>query len=298
LSYVTVLQLVLTGVLVGGIYGLIAMGFVIVYRSARVFNMAYGQFAVLGAYVAWTFIGSPNAPRLPLPLAILCTLAFAVAFGLFIERLIFRHMIGKPIFTSFIMTLGLLAIFNSLIMIVWGAKTRVLAPTVPTGPVNFGGLVLSMEYIWTFAIAMVIMGAFMFFFQRTRLGLAIRAAYSNQIVARCLGVSAKLNAQIAWVICSIIATMGGILIGSVQGVSTTLSEMVMVVLVVVLIGGMDSIAGCIAGGLILAIGQNLANYYLSTYLPGIGNVFGLIVILIILLFRPNGIFGAKPVERV
>lgn len=294
----TVFQLILTGVLIGGIYGLIAMGFVIVYRTGRVFNMAYGQFSVIGAYVAWTFLGSPDEPRLSLPLAIVCTLLVAAAFGLFIERVIFRHMIGKPVFTSFIMTLGLLAVLNSAVMIIWGPKTQVLAQTVPTGPVKFAGIVLSQEYIWTFVIALVIMGAFMIFFQFTRLGMAIRASFSNQAAARCLGVSAKLNAQIAWVLCTVLATMGGILIGSVQGVSTTLSEMVMVVLIVVLIGGMDSIAGCIAGGLVLAIGTNLADYYLSTYVPGIGTVFGVALILLILLFRPHGIFGAKPVERV
>jgi branched-chain amino acid transport system permease protein len=294
----TVLQLIITGVLVGGIYGLIAMGFVVVYRSAKVFNIAYGQFAVLGAYMAWTFLGSPNAPRLPIPLGLFCTLLFAVAFGLFVERVIFRQMIGKPAFISFIMTLGLLAIFNSLVTIIWGPKSRVLAQIVPTGTVNAGGLSLSKEYIWAFVIALVFMGAFIFFFQRTRLGLAVRAAYSNQVAARCLGVSAKLNAQIAWVLCTVLATIGGILIGSVQGVSTTTSGMVMVVLVVVLVGGMESITGCIAGGLILAIGENLANYYLSDFLPGIGSIFGMILILVILLFRPNGIFGAKPVERV
>jgi branched-chain amino acid transport system permease protein len=293
-----ILQLVLSGVLVGGIYGLIAMGFVIVYRSGRVFNMAYGQFAVVGAFMAWTFLGSPNAPRLPVALGIFCTLLFAVAFGLFIERVVFRHMIGKPVFISFIMTLGLLAILNGLVTIIWGPKTQVLANTVPTGRVNFAGISLSEQYIWTFVIAVVIMGAFMFFFQRTRLGLAVRAAYCNQVAARCLGVSAVLNAQIAWVLCTILATMGGILIGVVQGVSTNLSQLVMVVLVVVLMGGMDSIVGCIAGGLILAIGQNLANYYLNPFLPGIDGIFGVILILIILIFRPNGIFGTKPVERV
>jgi branched-chain amino acid transport system permease protein len=294
----TILQLTISGILIGAIYGLIAMGFVVVYRTGRVFNMAYGQFAVLGAYLAWTFLGSPNAPRLPVPLGILCTLISAVIFGLFIERVIFRRMIGKPVFTSFIMTLGLLAVLNSATMIIWGPQPRVLVQTVPTGTINFGGISLSQEHIWTFVIALIIMGAFIIFFQRTRLGLAVRASYSNQVVARCSGVSAKLNAQIAWVLCTILATMGGILIGSMQGVSTTLSSMVMVVLVVVLIGGMDSITGSIVGGLILVIGQNFTDYYLGAFLPGIGQVFGVILILIILLFRPNGIFGAKPVERV
>jgi len=292
------LQLILSGLLVGGVYGLIAMGFVIIYRSGHIFNMAYGQFAVLGAFMFWTFIGSPGAPRLPLPLAFFRTLLFSVAFGLLIERVVFRHMIGKPVFTSFIITLGLLAILNSVVMISWGPQTQVFARTIPTGPVTFGGISLSKEYIWTFFIALIIMGAFMFFFRRTRLGLAIRAAYNNQVAARCLGVSAKTNSQLAWVICSLLATLGGVLIATVQGASTLLSELVMVVLVVVLIGGLDSLAGCIAGGLVLAIGENLANYYLSHYLPGIGSIFGVLLILAILLLRPNGIFGAKPVERV
>jgi branched-chain amino acid transport system permease protein len=291
-------QLVLSGLLVGGVYGLIAMGFVIVYRSGRVFNMAYGQFAVLGAFLFWTFIGSPDSPRLPLYLAIFCTLLAAVAFGLVIERVVFRHMIGKPIFTSFIMTLGLLAILNSVVLIAWGPGSRVFARTIPSGQVNFSGITLSHEYIWTFLIALIIMTLFLIFFRRTSLGLAIRAAYNNQVAARCLGVSAKLNSQIAWVLCTLLATMGGVLIATVQGASTLLSELVMVVLIVVLIGGLDSLVGCIVGGLILAIGENLANYYLSSFLPGIGSIFGVILILVILLFRPHGIFGNKPVERV
>jgi len=274
------------------------MGFVIVYRSSRVFNMAYGQFAVLGAFVAWTFIGSPGAPRMPFPLAIFLTLLFAVAFGLAVERLLFRRMIARPIFSSFIMTLGLLAILNGVIMIVWGPQTVAFAKTFPTGVVNLGDIVLAKEYIWTFGIAMVAIAAFVFFFQRTKLGLAIRAAYDNQVAARCLGVSAKLNSQIAWVLCALIATIGGILIASVQGVSILLSELVMVVLAVVLLGGLDSLVGCMFGGLVLAIGMNMANYYLSPYLGGIGSIFGLILILLVLLIRPSGLFGAKPVERV
>jgi branched-chain amino acid transport system permease protein len=294
----TFLQLAVSGVLVGGVYGLIAMGFVVVYRTGSIFNMAYGQFAVIGAYMAWSFLGSPQDPLLPVPLALFCTLLFAIAFGLFIERFFFRHMIGKPVFTSFIMTLGLLAVLNSVVMIAWGPQTRAMVRIVPSGSINLGSISLSSEYVWTFFIAVMIMGAFIFFFQRTRLGLAIRASHNNQTAARCLGVSARLNAQLAWVLCSVIATMGGILIATVQGVSPNLSNLVMVVLVVVLLGGMDSVIGCIVGGLVLAVGENLANYYLGLYLPGIDSIFGVILILLILLFRPNGLFGTKPVERV
>ncbi len=291
-------QLIVSGILVGSIYGLIAMGFVIVYRSNRVFNMAYGQFAAIGAFMAWTFLGSPNAPRFPLGLAIIFSLLFAVVFGLFIERVFFRRMIGRPLFTSFILSLGLWAILNSATMIIWGPQTYVYSQTIPRQPLYLGAISIQQEYLWTFFIALLAVTAFFFFFRNTKLGLAIRAAYNNQVAARCLGVSAKLNSQVTWVLCSLLATIGGILIATVRGVSTQLSDLVMVVLVVVLIGGMDSLAGCILGGLVLAIGENLANYYLSSFLPGIGQIFGIILILLVLLARPNGLLGSKPVERV
>lgn len=293
-----VLQLVLSGILVGGIYGLIAMGFVITYRSAQVFNIAYGQFAVVGAFIAWTFIGSPSEPRLPLPIALPLTLIAAVVLGLVIERVIFRHMIGRPIFATFMVTLGLLAVLNSVVMIVWGSKTRALATTIPKGPVYLGDIVLAKEYIWSFGLAVVMVIALVLFSRLTKMGLAMRATYEDQVAARCLGVSAKLNAKFAWVLCTVIATVGGILIASVTGVSMLLSELVMLVLAVVLIGGLDSFVGCIVGGLILAIGHNLASYYLGPYLSGIESIFGMVLILVILLIRPTGLFGTRPIERV
>jgi branched-chain amino acid transport system permease protein len=274
------------------------MGFVITYRSAQVFNIAYGQFAVLGAFIAWTFVGSPQSPRFPLPIALFLTLISVIVFGLVVEKLLFRRMIGRPIFATFMLTLGLLAMLYGVIMIAWGPSTRVLATTVPTGPIYLGEIVLAKEYVWSFAVAVVATLAFVFFFRRTKLGLGMRAAYDNQLAARCLGVSGKLNSQIAWSLCAIIATIGGILIATVSGVSITLSELVMVVLAVVLIGGMDSFTGCIFGGLILAVGANLASYYLSPYLPGIESIFGMILILSVLLIRPNGLMGTKPIERV
>jgi len=274
------------------------MGFVVTYRSAQVFNIAYGQFAVVGAFMAWTFLGSPAAPRLPLPIALLLTFVAAIAFGLLVERLLFRHMIGRPIFATFMLTLGLLAILHSLVMLVWGPETRALATPVPKGPVNLGDIVLAKEYIWSFGLAVVVALALILFFRRTRLGLAMRAAYEDQVAARCLGVSAKLNAQIAWVTCALIATIGGILIASVSGVSMLLSELVMVVLAVVLIGGLDSFVGCIIGGLILAIGQNLTSFYLGSHAPGIESIFSMILILVVLLVRPSGLFGTRPIERV
>jgi branched-chain amino acid transport system permease protein len=293
-----VLQLIIAGILVGGVYGLIAMGFVVVYRSSQVFNMAYGQFATIGAFMAWTFLGTPSAPRFPLPLAMLFTLLFAIAFGLLIERLLFRRLIGRPLFVPFALTLGLLAVLDSIIMMAWGPRTLPYAQTFPHNPIYLGDIVITQEHLWSFFIALVIVLAFTVFNRRTKLGLAMRAAQDNQIAARCLGVSARLNSQIAWVMCTLLATMGGILIAMTTGVSIGLSSLVLVALSIVLLGGLDSLVGCFVGGLVLAIGSNLVAYFADPLLPGISSILGTILILFILIFRPSGLFGSKPVERV
>jgi branched-chain amino acid transport system permease protein len=260
--------------------------------------MAYGQFAVLGAFVAWTFIGSPGDERFSLPIALLCTFVIAVLLGLLVERLLFRRMIGRPLFATFMLTLGLLGVLHAIVLVIWGPAPLALASTIPKGPVNFAGIVLSKEYIWTFGLAVVVALGFVVFFRYTRLGLAMRAAYDNQTAARCLGVAPAINAQIAWAMSFVIATAGGILLASVSGVSITLSEMVLLVLAVALLGGLDSLIGCLVGGFILAIGANMAGYYLDPYLPSIGAFFSMILILLVLLIRPTGLFGTRPIERV
>lgn len=292
------IQLVLSGILVGSIYSLTAMGFVITYRNANVFNMAYGQFVLIGAFIAWTFIGSPQEPRLPLPIALVLTFISIVFSGLLIERLLFRRMIGRPIYATFIVTLGILVLMRGIVMLIWGPGTHIYNSTIPHGPIHIGNLVLSWEYVWSFILATIIASALGLVFQRTKLGLAMRAIYDNQVAARCLGVNAKRNSQITWVLCILIATVGGILIGTVNGINVTLGETVMVVLAVVLIGGLDSLAGCIFGGLILAVGTNLVSYYLGPIMPGIESNFSTVMILLVVLIRPNGLLGTRPIERV
>ena len=291
-------QLILSGILIGAIYGLVATGFVVTYRTVQVFNIAYGEFAVLGAFIAWTLIGSPGEPRLPLPLAIVLAIVAAVILGLLVERLFFRRLLGKPVYVAFIASLGLMSVLYGITMLVWGPGTRVFARTLPTGPVHLGGVVLGREFIWSSLIAVIVVLGFWLFLRKTKMGLGMRASYDNQVAARCLGVSARLNSQIAWAMCAVIATTGGILTASVAGVDSSLSNVVMVVLVVALVGGMDSIVGAMLGGLILAIGTNLVSFYLNPIVPGVDTVFSMVLILFVLLVRPSGLLGVKPIERV
>jgi branched-chain amino acid transport system permease protein len=253
---------------------------------------------MFGAFIAWSFFGSPQEPRFPLPIAFILTLIMVVLFGLVVERLLFRRMIGRPMHATFILTLGIMALLHGVAMLIWGPGVHVLAETVPRGPIHLGSIVVSQEYVWSFFLAILIALALALMFQRTRLGLAMRAAYDNQVAARCLGVSARQNSQITWGLTAVIATLGGILVGTVNGVSTNLGELVMVVLAVVLIGGLDSLIGCVLGGLILAIGMNLASYYIGPHLTSIEGIFSMVLILIMLLIRPSGLLGTKPIERV
>lgn len=294
----SLIQLIISGLLVGGVYGLIAMGFIVTYRTTQVFNIAYGEFAMFGAFIAWSFIGSPGNPRLPIAPALIITFFIALVFGVLVERFLFRNMVGKPLYAPFIVALGFMAFLQGIVMIVWGPETKVLAETVPTGPIYLGQLVLGKEFIWSFALAIAVSLAFLFFIKNTRLGLAMRASYDNQVAARCLGVNSRLIAQIAWMLSMVIATIGGILIATTSGVNTSLSNMVMVVLAVALLGGMDSLVGALIGGFILAIGTNLSAFYINPHIAGFDSVFSMILILAVLLLRPNGLMGIKPIERV
>jgi branched-chain amino acid transport system permease protein len=202
------------------------------------------------------------------------------------------------LFATFILSLGLWAILYGIVLLAWGPEPRVFAYSLPKGPVNLGPLVLSQEYIWSFALAVIILIAFVLFFRNTKLGLAMRASYDNEVAARCLGVNSGMNSKISWVLCALLATLGGFVIASSRGVSIYLGDLVMVVLAVALMGGLDSLIGCVIGGLILAIGENLAGYYLNPFFTGIAGIFGMILILLVLLIRPRGLFGTKPIERV
>jgi branched-chain amino acid transport system permease protein len=291
-------NLVLSGLLIGGVYGMVALGFVVAYKCSRVINIAYGQFAMLGAYVAWTFMGSDISPRLPVGLALFLTFVFAVVFGLVVERVFFRRLLGYELHIGFMLTLGLMGLLDGVTMFTWGFAPQSLVSFLPGGPVHLGSIVLNKQYITSFFVAMVFLGCFLYFFRRTKLGLAMRAAAENQPVAQSLGVSIALNSQVAWVLCSLIATMGGILLATALGVSPGLSGLVMVALAICILGGLDSVGGAIAAGLLLGVASNLASYYGGRLVSGIDTIVPALLIFLTLAIRPFGLFGSRPVERI
>ena len=298
----TFITLITSGLLVGGVYGMLAQGFVITYKCVGIFNIAYGQFAALGAFMAWTFMGSEAAPRLPVWAALVCTFLFAIAFGLVLERVIFRRALSfEPqmlMLLGFVLSLGLMGLLEGFTMFAWGSQPRPYPDFMPTGPLELGSVVLYKEYIWSCLVAVITLLIFLYLFARTKVGLGLRATSDNQQVAQSVGVNTKQSAQMAWILATIVGTTSGVLLGTVFGVSPGLANLTLVAMAVVILGGVDSFPGAVVGGLILGTSTNLVDHYLESYMSGIGGIWGPICIFLVLMIRPTGLFGARRVERV
>jgi len=281
---------------------MLAQGFVVTFKCIGIFNIAYGQFAALGAFMAWTFMGSEAAPRLPVPAALVCTFVFAILFGLALERVIFRKVLRMDpqmlLLMGFVLSLGLMALLEGFTMFACGSQPRVYQDFMPKGEIELADIVLYKRYLWSCLVAVVLLLAFLYLFARTKLGLGLRASSDSQQVAQSVGVNVKRSAQMAWILSAIIGTTSGILLGTVFGVSPSLANFAMIALAVVILGGLDSFLGAVIGGLILATSTNLVEHYLETYMSGIGSIWAPIIIFIMLMLRPTGLFGIKRVERV
>lgn len=292
----TLVQLILSGLMVGSIYSLVALGFVLIYKSSGIVNVAQGQLLLIGAYIAWTFLVGLN---LPVPLALLLTLAVAVVLGALVERLLLRPLIGQPVLAVVMMTIALAAFLDGAATLFWGASARDFPEFIPRAPIRLGEIILSPQHLFSFALAMGLVGIFTLFFQRTPLGLAMRATAEDHQVAQSLGVNVKRVFAMAWIIAAIVSALGGVLLGSINGINLSLSFLGLKVLPVVLLGGLESIPGAILAGPIVGILENLAATYLDPIVGGgVKEVAPFVVLVLVLLFKPYGLFGLHRIERV
>ena len=290
------LQNMLLGLMNGGVYALIALGIVVIYKSTRVLNICQGQFIVIGAWVAYTLVVTLG---LNLWLSFFLTMIIAALLGLFIERAVFRRLIGQPIVALITMTIVLMAGMEGLVLWIWGGWVKGFPDFIPKEPIEMGNIVLSQQLAWMFVIAMVFIGAFVLFFKYTRPGLAMRATAEDHQVAQSVGISVKSVFGQTWAIASMIGAVGGILLGSLYGVSYQLGDWGLVVLTVAIIGGLDSIPGAIVAGLMLGILEKIAAGYLDPLVGGgLEAVFPFIILLIVLMWKPYGLFGLKEIERI
>ena len=290
------LQLIITGILVGSVYALVALGWTLIYKCSGVLNLAMGELTLIGAYVSLQFY----TWGFPFPVSILATLVIGFALGLVVERLVLRPMIGEPVLAVIMITVGLSFFFRALVGFIWGTDTRVFSPPVfPLEQVRLGKMVLGQGYIWSFVAALILLLVFVLFFQRTRWGLSMQATADDEMAALSLGVSAKRVYALAWALAFMASGVGGALLGNMNGVNVSIGYLSLLVLPAVVLGGLNSIPGAIVGGIIIGVLQNLSGGYLDRYTPGgVKDVAPFVFMVIILLFRPYGLWGWQRIERV
>ncbi len=284
------LQFIVGGLFFGGMYTLIALGIVIIYKSTKVFNFAQGWMVTLGAFMLVTLVG-----LLGVVAGVIAALAFGVLLGLGIERLLMRPLIGQPLIAALLLTIMLAHVIEGINILAWGTFGYEMPVTLPGESVKLGEVIISHDLLWGIGVSIVAFAGFSFFYWRTLTGKVMRATAEDHQVAQSLGLPVKGVFSLSWVLAGMLSVIAGLFLGVVSGVHYIMYTSLLGALAVVLVGGLDSIAGAIVGGMMLGVIQSLVTGYLS---PTLSDVIPYIVLLLILIIKPYGLFGLVRVERL
>ncbi len=288
----TFVQLTVTGLSNGAILALAALGFVLIYKSSAVINFAQGQFLLIGAYVVWALTVDAG---LHWSLAVLGAVLVAIALGLLVERLILRPLVGQPIISVIMVTIGLAQVLGALVLIIWGTTPRAFPDFIPSGSVDLLGAQVGESRLWAIGLVGIALLAFALFFTRSRHGIAMRAVADDQQAALAMGISVRRVFALAWALAGVSAVVGGMLLASLVGVSGEISGFGLLVFPVVILGGLDSVLGAVVGGAVIG----LLTAYTGGYVGGgLQTVIPYVALVLILLVKPYGLFGQVRIERV
>ena len=292
----SLLTYVINGALMGLLYALIALSFVIIYRSARVFNFAQGEIIVVAAFLIWTFFNHYEFDWwLALPLAVGCS----ILIGLIIERLILRRLIGEEIFSFVMVTIGLLILLRGIVLVVWGPEMRFFPAVLPLTAVRIGSIVIDPALLYGGIITILLAGLASWFYNKTQLGLEMSAVAEDHQTAMSLGISVRKSIAISWALSGVFSAIAAIVFLNGKGLTFAASDIGFAALPVVLLAGLESIGGVIIAGLIIGVTANLAAYYLDPIFDGgVAQVLPFIIMIAILLIRPTGMFGWKTIDRI
>jgi len=285
-----------TGILVGGIYALVALGWVLIYKCSGVLNLAMGELTLIGAYVSLSFYSM----GVPFLLSLLFSLIIGFILGILTERIFLDKLIGEPVLTVIMVTVGLSFFFKGSIELIWGTDTQVFSPPVfSIEPIRIGPLILGQVYLWSFVAAILLLIIFVSFFKYTRWGLAMQATADDEMAALSLGVSARFVYAAAWSIAFMAAGVGGTLLGNINGLNISVGFLSLLVLPAVVLGGLNSIPGAIVGGIVIGVLQNFCGAYLDRYFPGgVKEIAPFVFMAVFLFFKPYGLWGWERIERV
>ncbi len=290
------IQLLISGLVIGSVYAMIALGFVLIYKSSRVINFAQGELLLIGAYFClWLTVDL----KIPFLASLGITLIASVTLGFAIERLFLRPMIGEPILSVIMLTLGLSALLRGTAIMLWGTDTRVFPEVFPSTPLKLGLVEISQVYVWSLALSIIFLALFTLFFKYTNIGIAMRATSDDQTAALSMGISVKRVFGIAWAAAAVVASVGGVLLGNINGINLSISQFGLKVFPVVILGGLDSIAGAILGGFVIGTLESLSSGYLDPLFGGgVREVAPFVILVIVLMIKPYGLFGQERIERV
>ncbi len=291
------LQLLVNGLVVGSIYSLVALGFVIIYKATKVVNFAQGELLMVGAYVCYALTVQAQVPFVA---AFLLTLGFSVVLGLAVERLALRPLIGEAHISVIMVTIGLSSVLKSLVQLFWGTNIQVFPEVLPNTPVFIAGMPVSPVYIAAFALSFLLFAGFSLFFKYSRLGIAMRATAFDQQAAQSMGIGVKNIFALSWCIACVVSCVGGVILGNINGINAQLGYMGLKVFPAVILGGLDSLLGAAVGGLIIGVLENVCDGLAKDVLnlSGFKEVAAFVVLVVILMIRPYGLFGTHEIERV
>jgi branched-chain amino acid transport system permease protein len=289
------LVLLTNGVMIGLMYALIALGFVLIYKATDAINFAQGEFVMFAGFIAAAAAGAGLSFWISAGLAI----AGMMALGFGLERVVLRPLLGRPIIAVVMATIGLAAVLRGVAVLAFGAGTRAIVMPVGDEPFYLGPVMLSPVQLVGAGVSILFLAGFTWFFLKSRIGIAMRAVADNQQVAMAMGINVRRYFALAWSMAGIVSALGGVVWGAMLGIDNQLALVGLKVFPVVILGGLDSVIGAVVGGLIVGIVENLAAGFLDPYVGGGTKDFAPYVLMIAaLMVRPEGIFGRRRIERV
>jgi branched-chain amino acid transport system permease protein len=280
------------GLLSGGLLALIALGFVLIYKGTGVINFAMGEFMMLGAYFFYT---ANVMWQLPFVVSLGLSFLAVAACAAIVERGVLRPLSGQPVISVLMATIGLASALHGAVDAVWGGRNYEMPSMLPRTPVVLGDVMIPGKIIWSFLLATTVIVLFTLYFRFSRTGISMRAAASDPVTAYVLGIDVRATQRLTWIFAGLVGAIAGILVASVTSLSPALGSAALGVLAIIILGGLDSIAGAIVAGLIVGLIESLTAGYLG---GKVRDIVPYITVLVILLVRPYGLFGTRQVERL
>ncbi len=291
------------GLALGAVYALVALGFVVIYRATRIINFAQGALVVFGAFLVYQ---AEHTWQLPFWLSAVFAIACCAAIGAAFQGLVLRRMVGQPIFAIILITIGLLLLVEPITTTIWHNPPGGIETPWALRSVKIGDVRILQVNIATVVLAAIVLGAFFALFRYTKIGLAMRATAVDQEAALAQGINVSRIFALSWAIAGAVAVVSGMMLaggaGPAPGLSINLGLIALLALPAIILGGLDSPVGAVVGGLTIGVAQVMTGGYISSAVPALGSEFAdvvpYIIMLVILLVRPYGLFGTPEVERV